>query len=383
VAPMTEIPVYQRLAESDLTLVDVPDALDHPSLVHAMEQAVGRIALEPLLPGAPLRLERLGDDARTTLLGPDDDLVLMRLDRPESWAPGRVDLVAIGDGGACLLAQDVRTHGSPEPGLLSLAMPAVAAHRTRYALTQLRIVPVSRNPIDRGRRPDLVCGGGLPASPIRLVHGAGNLLRLGQPATELVISHPDRAIADAVTPSDLWMHGLTPGHTAASLGLMAGGPPLLLDITIVDEPVAPQATEPVGGLVALPPWQVEDVRVWPEDAASVAIDAGRALVRPRHAGAFQVYTRTADGELRLHDLAAIDGWPAPARDEPVLPLRPGQRRKVTLPAAIVAAWVGDGAVASAELKGPRARIVGLARGTTRVVLMDASGETSSLRVVVP
>ena len=383
VAPMTEVPVYQRLQASDLTLVDVPDALDHPNLVRAMGDAVGRIALEPLLPGEPIRTERLGDDARATLLGPDDDLVLMRLDRPERWAPGRVDLVARTERGACLLAQDIRTHGSPEPGLLSLALPAVQAHQLRYALTQLPVTPVSRNPIDRGRRPDLACGALLPSNPIRVVHGAGNLLRMGQPATELVIAHPDRLQVDAVTPTDLWMHGAAPGHTAASLRLMSGGPPVILDVTIVDEAVPPRATEPVGGLLVLPPTDVVDAKGWPEDMASVQVDAGRALVRPLRPGPFQVFTHTAAGELALHDLAALQGWPAPRRDEPVLPLRPGQRRKLALPTAIVAAWVGDEAVARAELKGKKARVEALAPGTTRVVVMDADGATSSVRVVVP
>jgi len=382
VAPMTEIPVYQRLTESDLTLVDVPDALEHEGLVRSLDEAVGAIALEPLLPGEPLRAERLGTDARATLLGPDDDLVLLRMGRAEQWAPGRVDLVAVADGGACLVAQDVRAHGSPEPGILSLAMPVVQAHRLRWAVTQQMVLPLSRNPIDRSRRPDLACSGGLPVSDIRLATGAGSLLRVGQPVAEFVVSHPDRVAAESVTVTDLWVHGLQRGHTAATVALV-GSPPVVLDITIVDDPPTPGLREAVGGLIVGDAIGVADARAWPPEAADVQIHNGKALVRPRQPGPVQVFTRTLDGQLDLQDLFVTEGWAAPARGEVVLPLRLGKRRKLSMPAAVVAAWTGDPKVASVELKGRRARVTGEGGGTTRVIVMDETGATSSVRVVLP
>jgi len=381
VAPMTEVPVYTRLTESELTLVDVPDALDHPSLVRSLEEVEGLIALEPLLPGEPLRKERLGTDARSTLLAPGQDLVLMRLMRPEQWAPGRVDLVALNEEGACLLVQDVRAHGSPEPGILSLALPALKAHELRWAMTQLAVVPLSRNPVDRSSVPELACGGGLSVSAIDLTHQVGSLLRLGEPAAELVVTDPGVVVAEAVTPTDLWMHGRSPGRTAAALHL-SSGPPVLLDISVKQEAL-PADTEPVGGLLAFGETDVVDARVWPLEAAQVSIENGRALLRPRQPGVLQVFTRTTDGTLTLHDLTVLEGWPAPARGEPVLPLKPGKKRKVTMPAPIVAAWSGDDAVASVELKGRKARVTASGKGTTRIVLMDATGATSSLRAVVP
>ncbi len=382
VAPMTEIPVYQRLTESDLTLVDVPDALDHEGLVRSLDAALGAIALEPLLPGEPLRAERLGTDAHATLLGPDDDLVLLPMKRPEQWAPGRVDLVAVADGGACLVAQDVRAHGSPEPGILSLAMPAVQAHRLRWAMTQQMVLPLSRNPIDRSRRPDLACSGGLPVSDIRLATGAGSLLRVGQPVAELVISHPDRVAAEAVTATDLWVHGLQRGHTAATVAL-ASGPPVVLDITVIDDPPAPSQREAIGGLVVLEAIGIVDARAWPPEAAEVELHGGRAVLRPRRPGPVQVFTRTLDGQLDLQDLVVTEGWAAPARGEVVLPLRLGKRRKLSMPAAVVAVWTGAPKVASVEIKGRRARVTGEGGGSTRVIVMDETGATSSVRVVLP
>jgi hypothetical protein len=380
VAPMTELPVFHRIEASDLTLIEVPESLVHPHALQRVEDAVGRIALEPLLAGEPLREERLGTDARSTLLGPDDDLVLLPLSRPEQWAPGRVDLVAVTSEGACMVAEDVRSHGTSEPGLMALAARALDAHQLRWAISQLDVVPLARNPIDRGRSPQLHCGGGLPANEVRVAAQAGTLLRLGEPFQTLVVSHTQRATAEAVTTTDVWMHGVEEGRTAASL-FMADGPPILVDL-LVGPPLQPAQTLVVGGLgvIALP--GVSEARVWPQDAATTTLSNGKLLVQPHQAGVIELWTRTEAGDMALHGFTVIDGWPAPQRGEAVLAVAPGKRRKVTMPGTVVSVWTGSPTVALATTKGGKALITGQAPGTTEVVLLDDTGQTSSVRVVV-
>lgn len=383
VAPMTDIAAYERLDAGDLTLIEWPDALVHPHQLTDLDAAVGRIALEPLFAGEPLRSERLGDDARTVLLGDDDDLVLLQLPREEHWQPGRVDLVALFPEASCLLAQDVRTHGTSEPGLLALAAPAPLALALRWALDSTPVLPLARNPVDRSTRPELACAGGLPISPVEVPVGLGATVALPGPAAHVVVSHPERLGGELVADGRvLWLHGLAAGRTAARIDL-EGQPPIVLAVSL-PEGAAPGRPVPPGGYAELAGADgapATAVHVFPPDAAEAVLADGGALVFARRTGPVEVLLEHPEG-VSLHTLDVLPGWPAPARGEPVLPLRPGKRRAVRADGGVVAAWSADEAVATVALKGGKARVTGVADGTTEVIVQGPDGRRTHLRVVV-
>jgi len=383
VAPMTDIAAYERLDEGDLTLVEFPDVLAHPQQLTALEEAVGRIALEPLFAGEPLRQERLGDDARSVLLGDDDDLVLLQLPRPEHWQPGRVDLVALLPDGACLLAQDVVTHGTSEPGLLALAAPAPLALALRWALDHQAVLPMARNPVDRSVRPRLACAGGLPISPVVMPAGLGATVALPGPAERVVISHPERLGGELVADDRvLWLHGLQVGRTALRADVQ-GAAPVVLAVSIDEEP-PPGRPVPPGGYAELKGAGDEPVtaaHVFPASAAEVELVGDGVLAFAREPGLAEVLLEH-EGGVTLHTLDVLPGWPAPARGEPVLPLKPGKRRKVAADGGVVAVWSADPMVATVDIRGAKARVTAIAAGTTEVVVQGPDGRRTHVRVVV-
>jgi hypothetical protein len=383
VAPMVDVAAYDRLEEGDLTLVDYPDALVHPQQITELSDAVGRIALEPLFAGEPLRAERLGDDARAVLLGDDHDLVLLTLPRPEHWQPGRVDLAVVLPEASCLLAQDLVSHGTSEPGLLALAAPAPLALALRWAVEEQAVVPLGRNPVDRTVRPELACAGGLPISGVSVPTGLGATVALPSPAAELVVSHPSRLSVQPVADGRvLWLHGGAPGRTALRADL-AEGAPVVLAVTVDEERPAGRPVPP-GGYVELGGEGAEVVaaHVHPPEAAEVVPVSGGVLVFARGQGQAEVLLEHPEG-VSLHTLDILPGWPAPARGEPVLPLRVGQRRKISADGGVVEAWSADAEVAVVELRGKKARVQGVGQGTTEVIVQGPDGRRTHVRVVVP
>jgi len=385
VAPMTDIAAYDRLDEGDLTLVEIPDELLHPHHITALPDAVGRIATEPLFTGEPLRTERLGTDARSVLLGPDDDLVLLPLPRPEHWEPGRVDLVALGAPGApgpCLLAQDVRSHGTAEPGMLTLTAPAPVALALRWRLERHAVVPLARNPVDRERRNDRACPQQLPISRIQIPRGLGALVGLPGPAVTAHSTHPDRALPRPLEGADVvWIHGQDVGRTGVRVDLVGDRPPLVLDVVVSEEPTQGQPLPPGGYAALTGEGAVHSAAAWPEGAVELQLLGDQVLAFGRTPGLVEVAAVHDDG-VALHTLEVLPGWPAVGRGEVVVPLRPGKRRKLKVADGIGAVFSADRSVALIEGAGTKARITGVAPGTTEVVVQGHDGRLTHVRVVV-
>jgi len=382
VAPMTDIAAYDRLDEGDLTLVEIPDDLAHPHQLRSLQAAVGRIATEPLFAGEPLRTERLGAEAREVLLGADDDLVLLRLARPEHWEPGRVDLVAVGGDTPCMLAQDVRSHGTAEPGMLTLTAPAPQALALRWQLERQPVVPLARNPVDRGRRDDLACSDPLPISRVEVPTGLGVVVGLPGPARAVHTSHAERARPELLAGTDaLWLHGVAAGDTAVQVDRLGDRPPMILDVSVADRPVDGRPLPPGGYAELRGAGPVRSASAWPADSVELAVLDDRVLAFGRAPGLVEVASVHEEG-IALHTLEVLPGWPAPERGEPVLPLAPGKRRKVRVREGIRRAWSADPSVAVVEVKPKKARVIGVAPGTTEIVVQGPDGRLTHVRVVV-
>jgi len=379
---MTDIDAYQRLDEGDLTLVEIPDELAHPHQLTRIADALGAIATEPLLMGEPLREERLGREARQVLLGDDDDLVLLALPRPEQWAPGRVDLVALSPEGPCLLAQDVRSHGTAEPGILTLAAPAAMALALRWRLEQQPVVPLARNPVDRSRADQLGCAQRLPISRVDVPRGLGVIVGLPGPAEAVHTTHAHRARPELLQGADaLWVHGGDEGRAGVQVELTGGRPPLVLDVAVTDGSAQGRPLPPGGYAELRGEGAVRSAAAWPPDAVQLEVLDDRVLAYGRTPGIAEVAT-VHDAGVALHTLEVLPGWPALGRGEPVVPLRPGKRRKVKLADGIVRALSADRSVATVEAAGTKARITGVATGTTEVIFQAPDGRLTHVRVVV-
>ncbi len=374
-APMQEIAPYEQIREDQLTWVELPAALEHPGQLRELADAVGRYATEPLFPGEPLRAERLSSGARATLLGPDEDLLQLSTGPGQVWSPGRVDLVVVTPEGSCFLAQDLRSHGSPEPGVLALTGPAADVAVWRWAVTKSPVVALARNPTDRGRV-DGECALGLRPQIVEIPTGGSALVTFDAPISDLVASHPDRASFDLVAErTALWLHSESAvGRHAITVRTRPEHAPFILDLR-------PAAPSPATQSVAVGGWlplgaNTTSVHTHAAGHAFTVNAGGQAYLVANQPGLVDVLRATADGAWHTARVEVREPR-ADGRD-----LRLGRRHRVVVPPdAMVLS--SDPAVLQAEtLPSGKTWVRAVGVGQASLLVVEPDGRHSALALDV-
>ncbi len=311
VVPVSVLDPGEHIKEEDLEEWEFADALVHDGQPTALLDVVGRVPVERLLPGEPIREERLAQRGTVAAVGvqlgrrelavvlpleQDTDLFQPTTTVDVLWvSPGLAPcslidgarVIGLGSGGR------VRTTDGGPASVLLLAMPVPEAAALLWARDQGRLVPVVRGVTDSVDDEAGRCNLTPPVERLTTPRWGTPVLDLGQPADWWVVSEPAVATVQAMEAG--WIH-IRPHREGSTFVAFRQGDsaPRIVEVSVTgDDGSAPKAerterterTEPVelsvGQAWVLPMAHAPPPQLWvgaPEIVAAVPLESDGVLL---------------------------------------------------------------------------------------------------------